>query len=148
MNTNTADPTTLTPDERLARRLLDAVNRRDIDTATALLSPDYRVEWPDAELDLAGGFDREITMMTGLPDTRFDIERTTTTGDERVLVETTVSGTHTGVLAMPHGVVLQPSGRSLSVPFVFLMRFREGLLVHERLLFDHHELIHQLSSAE
>lgn len=87
-------------------------------------------------------------MMTGLPDTRFDIERTTTTGDERVLVETTVSGTHTGVLAMPHGVVLQPSGRSLSVPFVFLMRFREGLLVHERLLFDHHELIHQLSSAE
>ena len=68
-------------------------------------------------------------------------------GDGRVLVEATVTGTHTGVLQLPHGVVLQPSGRSVSLQFVLLMRFVDGRLVQERLFFDHHELIHQLTSA-
>ena len=111
----------------------------------ALLSSDYRAEWPDAELDLAEGFGREITMMTGIPDTHFGIDATTVTADGRVLVEATVTGTHTGVLELPHGVMLEPTGRSLSLSFVFLMRFADGLLVHERLFFDHHELIHQLT---
>lgn len=87
-------------------------------------------------------------MMTGLPDTRFGIDTTTSTADGRVVVEATVTGTHTGVLELPHGVTLEPTGRSVSLPFVILMRFVDGLLVNERLLFDHHELIHQLSGVE
>lgn len=146
--TNTTDPTEMTADEQLARRLIDHINRRDLEAAAALLSPDYRVAWPDAELDLSGSFGREITMMTGLPDTHFGIDRTSCTTDGRVLVEATVTGTHTGVLELPHGVVLDPTGRSVSLAFVLLMRFDDGLLVHERLLFDHHELIHQLTATE
>lgn len=148
MTTNTTDPTETTADERLARLLIDNINRRDLEAAAALLSPDYRVEWPDAELDLSGSFAREITMMTGLPDTHFGIDHTSCTTDGRVLVEATVTGTHTGVLELPHGVVLDPTGRSVSLAFVLLMRFDDGLLVRERLLFDHHELIHQLTGTE
>ena len=147
MTTNFADLTAMHPDELLARQLIGHINGRDIDAAAAMLSPDYRVEWPDAELDLAGSFAREITMMTGLPDTHFGIDATTSTADGRVVVEATVTGTHTGVLELPHGVVLEPTGRSISLPFVLLMRFVDGLLVHERLLFDHHELIDQLTTS-
>ncbi len=147
MTIDTTDPADITPDELLARRLIGHINKRDIDAAAALLSPDYRVEWPDAELDLAGSFAREITMMTGLPDTHFGIDNTTSTADGRVVVEATVTGTHTGVLELPHGVTLEPTGRSVSLAFVLLMRFVDGLLVHERLLFDHHELIDQLTTS-
>lgn len=148
MTIDTTDPTDTTPDELLARRLIGHINEREIDAAAALLSPDYRVQWPDAEFDLAGSFAREITMMTGLPDTHFGIDATSSTADGRVVVEATVTGTHTGVLELPHGVTLEPTGRSVSLPFVILMRFVDGLLVNERLLFDHHELIHQLSGVE
>lgn len=145
MTNDTTTTTSMSTDEQLARRLLDHINQREVDAAAALLSPDYRAEWPDAELDLAEGFGREITMMTGIPDTHFGIDATTVTADGRVLVEATVTGTHTGVLELPHGVVLEATGRSLSLSFVFLMRFADGLLMHERLFFDHHELIHQLT---
>lgn len=147
MTVDTAPTDRPTDDEQLARRLIDHVNRRDHDAAAALLSPHYRVTWPDGEFDLDGSVGREITMMTGLPDTRFDIDGTTATVDGRVLVEATVRATHTGVLELPQGVVLEPTGRSVALPFVFLMRFVDGLLEHERLLFDHHELIHQLRPA-
>lgn len=147
MTDHTTSTTDLTTDELLARRLLGYINERDIDAAAAMLSPDYRVDWPDAELDMAGSFAREITMMSGLPDTHFGIEATTSTADGRVVVEATVTGTHTGVLELPHGIVLQPTGRKVSLPFVLLMRFSEGLLAHERLLFDHHELISQLATT-
>lgn len=147
MTIDTTDPTSITADELLARRLIGHINERDIDAAAALLSAGYRVEWPDAEFDLAGSFAREITMMTGLPDTHFGIDATTSTADGRVVVEATVTGTHTGLLELPHGVTLEPTGRSVSLAFVLLMRFVDGLLVHERLLFDHHELIDQLASS-
>ena len=143
----TNDTTAHLHDIDLASRLLAAINDRNFDGAAALLAPEYRSEWPDAELDLNGSFEREITMMTGLPDTRFGIDSVSSIGDGRVLVEATVTGTHTGVLQLPHGVVLQPSGRSVSLQFVLLLRFVDGRLVHERLFFDHHELIHQLTSA-
>lgn len=149
MDTDQSDTdATFSPDELLARRLIASINARDLEAAAAMLSPDYRVAWPDAELDLAGSFAREITMMTGLPDTHFGIDATSVTSDGRVVVEATVTGTHTGVLELPHGVVLQPTGASVSLAFVLLMRFVDGILVHERLSFDHHELIHQLTSRE
>lgn len=147
MTIDTEDPTSITADELLARRLIGHINERDIDAAVAMLSAGYRVEWPDAGLDLAESFVREITMMTGLPDTHFGIDATTSTGDGRVVVEATVTGTHTGLLELPHGVTLEPTGRSVSLAFVLLMRFVDGLLVHERLLFDHHELIDQLTTG-
>ena len=132
----------------VARRLIKAINDRDIEGAAALLAPDYRAEWPDAELDLAGSFEREIRMMTGLPDTHFGVDSAGLLDDGRVLVEATVTGTHTGMLELPHGRQIEPSGRTISLQFILLMRFVDGLLAHERLFFDHHELIHQLTSAD
>ena len=143
----TNDSTPRVDDIWLARRLIEAVNARDFDQAAALIAPEYRAEWPDAEFDLGGSFAREVVMMTGLPDMAFRIDTASSTDDGRVLVEATVTGVHTGVLELPHGVVLQPTGRAVSLQFVLLMRFAGSRLVHERLFFDHHELIHQLTCA-
>jgi len=89
-----------------------------------------------------------VQMMTGLPDTHFGIDQVTGIEDGRVLVEATVTGTHDGHLELPHGVRLEPTGRKISLRFLLLMRFDDGLLAHERLFFDHHDLIHQLTRAE
>ena len=128
-----------------ARRVIDAVNRRDVDVLMSVLAPDYVAEWPDATLDRDASIGREIEMMTGLPDLRFDIGTATMLADDRVLVEATVVGTHTDDLVLPFGITLAPTGRTLSMPFDFIMTFSDHQLTRERLRFDHHVLIHQLS---
>lgn len=130
-----------------ARSIIEAVNRRDVEFLMAKLSPDYIGEWPDATLERDASIEREIVMMTGIPDTHFGINTATVLGDGRVLVEATVSGTHTGTLVLPFGVTLRPTGRSLSMPFDFIMTWADGLLAHERLRFDHHVLIQQLGGT-
>lgn len=128
-----------------AQQVIEAVNRRDVDFLMSVLSPDYVAEWPDATPDRDASIGREIEMMTGLPDLRFDIAAATMLADGRVLVESTVVGTHTGELVLPFGLTLPPTGHTLSMPFDFIMTFADGQLTHERLRFDHHVLIHQLS---
>lgn len=131
-----------------ARRVIDAVNRRDVEFLMTVLAAGYTAEWPDATLDRDTSIGREIEMMTGLPDLRFDIGTATMLADGRVLVEATVVGTHTGELVLPFDLTLPPTGRTLSMPFDFIMTFADGQLAHERLRFDHHVLIHQLSNPE
>ncbi len=132
----------------LARQVIEAVNERDLDLAMSKLAPGYVAEWPDATLERDASIEREIVMMTGIPDTRFEIGAATMLADGRVLVEATVKGTHTGELVLPFGVTLPPTGRELSLPFDFVMTFADGLLAHERLRFDHHVLIHQLGGTD
>lgn len=128
-----------------ARRVIDAVNNRDVDFLITKLDPAYVGEWPDATLERDASLTREIEMMSGLPDLRFDIEAATMLEDGRVLVEASVVGTHTGELRLPFDITLAPTGRTLSMPFDFIMTFSGGRLTRERLRFDHQVLIHQLS---
>lgn len=81
-----------------ARRIIEAVNSRDVEFLMTMLASDYVAEWPDATLDRDASIEREIVMMAGLPDTRFDIAAATLLHDGRVLLEATVVGTHTGEL--------------------------------------------------
>lgn len=150
MTTEPSASTPTTSDSDLldeARSIIDAVNRRDVEFLMAKLSPDYVAEWPDATLERDASIEREIVMMTGIPDTHFGINNATVLSDGRVLVEATVSGAHTGTLVLPFGVTLPPTGRSMSMPFDFIMTWADGLLAHERLRFDHHVLIQQLGGT-
>lgn len=128
-----------------ARQVIEAVNQRDVEFLMGKLDPSYIGEWPDATLQRDASVTREIEMMTGLPDLRFDIDNATMLADGRVFVEATVVGTHTGDLVLPFGMTLAPTGRTLSMPFDFVMTFTGGMLVHERLRFDHQVMISQLS---
>ena len=141
MDTTTVDHTAA------AIEILEALNRRDLEDAAARLHPEYRASWPDTDLDGHDAFAREIAMLTGLPDTHFAIERATALVDGRVLVEATVSGTHTGELALPYGVAVEATGRAVSLPFLFVMSFVDGLLHRERLAFDHLGLLAQIGAV-
>lgn len=63
--------------------------------------------------------------------------------DDIALEEGTFSGTHDGVLHTPSGAV-PPTGRAVSVPYIHVLRYRDGLHVAFNLVFDRLLMLEQL----
>ena len=126
----------------LARTILEGINARDLDTVASFLDPGYEAEWPEGLLDFEGSILREAAMLTALPDTRFEIERISPIAEDRVLVEAWANGTLQDRLDLPYGLTAPATGRSIRVPILFLMTFRDDILVSERVLFDQLRLLH------
>lgn len=126
----------------LARTILEGINARDLDTVGSLLDPGYEAEWPEGLLDFEGSIMREAAMLAALPDTRFEIERISPIADDRVLVEAWANGTLEEQLNLPYGLIASPTGRSIRIPILFLMTFRNGVLASERVMFDQLRLLH------
>lgn len=63
--------------------------------------------------------------------------------DDLALEEGTFSGTHTGILATPAGDV-PPTGRSVSAPYLQIVRFRDGKHASFNLVFDRLQMLEQL----
>ena len=61
----------------------------------------------------------------------------------RAVEEGTFSGTYDGVLHTPSGDV-PPTGRAISVPYVHVLRYRDGLHVAFNLVFDRLLMLEQL----
>jgi hypothetical protein len=127
----------------LARTILEAINARDLDSIATMLDPAYEAEWPEGLLDFEGSIMREAAMLSALPDTHFEIERISPITDDRVLVEGWATGTLEDRLDLPYGLSAPPTGRSIRIPILFLMTFRNGVLASERVLFDQLRLLHE-----
>ncbi len=63
--------------------------------------------------------------------------------DDVAVEEGTFSGTHNGVLHTPTGDV-PPTGRAVSVDYIHVLRFRDGLHVALHLMFDRLLMLEQL----
>ena len=63
--------------------------------------------------------------------------------DDVAIEEGVFSGTHHGILNSPSGDV-PPTGRSVSIPYIQVLRFREGQHVSFNLMFDRLSLLEQL----
>ena len=63
--------------------------------------------------------------------------------DDVAVEEGTFSGTHEGVLHTPSGDV-PPTGRAVSLPYIHVLRFRDGLHVSFNLIFDRLLMLEQL----
>jgi steroid delta-isomerase-like uncharacterized protein len=63
--------------------------------------------------------------------------------DDVVVEEGTFTGTHQGVLRTPAGEV-PPTGRSVSLEYIQVLRFREGKHVSFNLMFDRLLMLEQL----
>ncbi|MBV9796635.1 MAG: nuclear transport factor 2 family protein [Solirubrobacterales bacterium] len=63
--------------------------------------------------------------------------------DDIAVEEGTFSGTHDGVLPTPNGEI-PPTGRSVSVPYIHVLRYRNGLHVSFNLAFDRLLMLEQL----
>lgn len=134
--------------EELARRLVEALTRRDWDVYFDLLAsecvwedvPSGRLIRGPAELvNLAKGF------VAAFPDLHVEVLRVIAQGD-LVAVEWRGRGTHTGVPIELEGVVLEPTGRSFVRDGVAIAQISAGKVVSYRDHFDRLQLTEQLGS--
>jgi ketosteroid isomerase-like protein len=75
-------------------------------------------------------------------DARVDVHALHITGDVAI-EEGTFTGTHDGVLSTPTGDIA-PTGRSVSVDYLQVLRFRDGKHVSFNLMFDRLSMLEQL----
>ena len=119
----------------LAEKHVSAFNERAWSGAHELYAPDLVMIEPSGTthgiepyLQTAKGF------ITAMPDSRMDVTAIIESGD-RVVVEGTYSGTHTGPLGTPRGEV-PPTGRKLNLPLCDVIEVAAGRITRIRAYYD------------
>lgn len=124
-----------------ARLIMERLDQRDLDGVLELCTPESR--WhgfaPQA-LDRAG-YKQAISMfLDAYPDSRFPIDDIVTE-DDRAAVRHSLQGTH---LAAFQGI--PPSGKSVVVPAIIIMRVADGKVVEAWLSADLLGMLQQIGA--
>jgi len=129
--------------QRLVRIHYEGVNSGDLDAAGSVFAEDCETTSPYGTLQGIEAF-RQMgeAFRAAAPDNRIEALRTWEAGDA-VIVEGVYTGTHTGPLAGPGGVI-PASGRSFSLPYVDIFQARDGKLVSHRMYWDNAAFLAQL----
>ena len=129
--------------QRLVRIHYEGVNSGDFDAAGSVLAEDCETTSPYGTLQGTGAI-RQMgeAFRAAAPDNRIEALRTWEAGDS-VIVEGVYTGTHTGPLAGPGGVI-PASGRSFSLPYVDIFQARDGKFVSHRMYWDNAAFLAQL----
>lgn len=124
----------------LFRRREAAMNDHDVETIAELYAEDAVVESP------LGGTHQGRAAVAAVASAFFEAfsDATVTTDDliidgDRVVHVFTMSGTDTGGL-----MGMEPSGKPALVPMVFVYRVANGLITHERRIYDFTGLLVQI----
>jgi len=127
----------------LAERQVSAFNERAWSRASELYAPDLVMIEPSGPtrgiepyLQTAKGF------VTAMPDSRMEVTAIIESGN-RVVVEGTYSGTHTGPLGTPQGEV-PPTGRKLMLPLCDVIEVAAGRITQIRAYYDQMTIAAQL----
>jgi len=122
----------------------DAFNAHDVDGFAEVIADDVVFAAPGG----VGGQGKPACLefwsgwLAAFPDGHVEVHDAHFMADVAV-EEGTFSGTHDGILRTPTGDV-PPTGRSVSVPYIHVLRFREGFHVSFNLIFDRLLLLEQL----
>jgi steroid delta-isomerase-like uncharacterized protein len=122
----------------------ETFNAHDLKGFTEVLADDVVFEAPgglrgkgkEACVDFFGGW------FSAFPDAHVDVHDVHIL-DNVAVEEGTFSGTHNGVLHAPTGDI-PPTGRSVSVGYIQVLRFRDGKHVSFNLMFDRLSMLEQL----
>jgi predicted ester cyclase len=129
---------------QILQRNITALNNRDFE---AYLSNQH----PDVTITLPGGVQVHgrdqvrasmQVMFTAFPDGKLQFGEQVL-ADDAAATEVVFTGTHTGPLAMPAGEI-PPTGRAVRTTTVSMLRFRNGMIISERVIGDELELVRQL----
>jgi ketosteroid isomerase-like protein len=82
---------------------------------------------------------------TAFPDLAIEVQHVATSGDLE-MVEAIGTGTHQGLFDL--GQELEPTGRSMHLPFVSVYRIRDGRASHSRHYWDDAVIMNQLGVLE
>jgi ferritin-like metal-binding protein YciE/predicted ester cyclase len=130
---------------RIAREGSAALNAYDYDRVMRYLTDDYRLQVPG----IAGWLDwpkarvQHEIRHTAFPDHHFELHRIIASGDD-VVADGSVSGTQTGPYRLPDGSEIPATGRSINLPFITWLRFRDGKIAEERQYYDRGTILQQL----
>ena len=122
----------------------DTFNAHDIDGFAEVLADDVTFTAPGSArgqgkaacVEFFGGW------LSAFPDGRVEVHRVHVT-DDVVTEEGTFSGTHDGGLHTPTSDI-PPTGRSMSVDYIQVLRFRDGKHISFNLMFDRLAMLEQL----
>jgi ketosteroid isomerase-like protein len=122
----------------------DTFNAHDIDGFTEVLADDVTFEAPggmrgEGKVACAGFYG---SWFSAFPDANVDVSSVHIIDDVAV-EEGTFTGTHNGVLHAPSGDI-PPTGCSVSVDYIQVLRFRDGKHVSFNLMFDRLLMLEQL----
>jgi len=122
----------------------DTFNAHDIDGFASVLADDVVYQAP-------GGLSGQgkaacaqfyAAWFEAFPDAHVEVGSVHMTGDV-IVEEGTFTGTHHGVLHSPAGDI-PPTGRLVTVDYIHVLRYRDGLHISFNLLFDRLLMLEQL----
>ena len=127
--------------ETILRVHLAAEDQHDMEGTLATLHPDCLFIDSPLGLRLEGreGAGRHYNIWWSAFDPALDKEGLNWVRDDLVIGEAAFVGRHTGPFAG-----IPPAGRSIHLPFVVFVTFRDGLLAGERFIYDLNHLLRQL----
>ena len=133
----------MTPQE-IFQQGTDTFNAHDIDGFTATLTDDVTFEAPGAMRGQGKAPCAQFyaSWFEGFPDAHVEVHRVHFSHDVAV-EEGTFTGTHHGTLHTPTGDV-PATGRAVAIPYVQVLRFRDGKHASFRLMFDRLEMAEAL----
>ena len=122
----------------------DTFNAHDLDGFAAVLAENVTFEAPGG---MRGEGKQACVAFFGswfgaFPDARVDVHDLHI-ADDVAVEEGTFTGTHNGVLHAPTGEI-PPTGRSVNVDYIQVLRFRDGKHVSFNLMFDRLLMLEQL----
>jgi ketosteroid isomerase-like protein len=124
----------------------DAFNDHDLDGFAAVLADDVAYTAPGVQgAGKAGCVEFYGGWLAAFPDGRVDVHDVHFV-DDIAIEEGELVGTHDGVLHTPAGDI-PATGRSVRIPYIHVLHFREGKHVSFNLAFDRLLMLEQLGLA-
>jgi len=132
--------------KEIADRLLAAFNGHDAGALAQLYTEDQVTILPGAPEPVRGRKGKEELLsgfFRAFPDLKVDLALVLVSGNH-IVCEGDLRGTHTGPL-LSHEGEIPPTGRSVAVPLVFILRTApDGLIEEDRTYFDNATFLRQL----
>jgi steroid delta-isomerase-like uncharacterized protein len=128
------------------RRYDEAFNAQDPEARMANQTPDIEVVMPGGMTLLGPEQVAEVVQVfwEALPDGQISHENEVAAGD-RVVIEGTLTGTHTGAFRSPQGEI-PATGNRIQLRYASVRRIRDGKVASEHLYFDQLEFLQQLGA--
>jgi len=120
----------------VAEKYFQSITRGDISGAIACFGPGSEFIGPMGKLPMPDGLRAYLQAYEeSFPRSAFEVTKVIEQGDH-VAVEGFWSGKHTGVLTLPDGRKLPPTGRQVRAPFATIFQVRDGKIVSHRGYWD------------
>ena len=133
------------PNIALAVGYYEALNRRDFGFYDAVFTDEVTLAAPGGVTGAGKPFVQHFDSIWTTAFSDFTITGIYHLADgDRVVCHNRASGTHDGVLVMPDGTEVPPSGRRFEAPYFASFVVRDGKLCHEHVYFDRMLLAEQL----